>query len=80
MREWTDGQLGKFHSGLQWLESAAPSWGDRADIGTIAIGCALGYMDFRFSAVDWRATAPGTARWFDAFNRRPSMQATLPQA
>ena len=77
--EWTEGQLGKVYSGLGWLESAAPSFGERVDIGTIAFGCALGYMDFRFPAVDWRARAPATARWFEAFNRRPSMQATLPQ-
>lgn len=78
--EWTEGQLGKVYSGLAWLESAAPGFGARADIGTIAFGCALGYMDFRFPNIDWRARAPGTARWFDAFNQRASMQATLPQA
>ena len=78
--DWTEGQLAKVHSGLQWLESAAPHFGERTDIGTIAFGCALGYMDFRFPAVDWRAKAPGTARWFEAFNQRPSMQATIPHA
>lgn len=78
--EWTEGQLGKVYSGLAWIESAAPVFGERVDIGTIAIGCALGYMDFRFPAIDWRAKASATARWFDGFNQRPSMQATLPQA
>ncbi len=77
---WTEGQLAKVSSGLQWLESAAPTFGPRVDIGTIAFGCALGYMDFRFPHVDWRAQAPATARWFEAFNQRPAMQATLPRA
>jgi glutathione S-transferase len=76
--DWTEGQLAKVRTGLEWLETAAPSFGDRVDIGTIAFGCALGYMDFRFPAVDWRADAPNTAKWFEVFNQRASMQATLP--
>ena len=76
--DWTDGQLAKVRSGLEWLEPVAPSFGDRVDIGTIAFGCTLGYMDFRFPSVDWRAAAPNTAKWFEVFNRRASMQATLP--
>ncbi|MGR4869334.1 glutathione S-transferase [Variovorax sp. LARHSF232] len=76
--DWTDGQLDKVRTGLEWLEAAAPSFGDRVDIGTIAFGCALGYMDFRFPSVDWRAQAPSSAKWFATFNQRPSMQATMP--
>lgn len=76
--DWTEGQLAKVRTGLEWLETAAPSFGDRVDIGTIAFGCALGYMDFRFPSVDWRAEAPNTAKWFEVFNQRASMQATLP--
>lgn len=76
--DWTEGQLAKVRTGLEWLETAAPSFGERVDIGTIAFGCALGYMDFRFPSVDWRAEAPNTAKWFEVFNQRASMQATLP--
>ncbi|KIQ30573.1 glutathione S-transferase [Variovorax paradoxus] len=76
--DWTEGQLAKVRTGLEWLETAAPSFGDRVDIGTVAFGCTLGYMDFRFPSVDWRAEAPNTAKWFETFNQRPSMQATLP--
>ena len=76
--DWTEGQLAKVRTGLEWLETAAPSFGDRVDIGTIAFGCALGYMDFRFPSVDWRGDAPNTAKWFEVFNQRASMQATLP--
>lgn len=48
------------------------------DIGNIAIGCALGYLDFRYAELDWRARAPRSAAWFASFNARPSMQQTLP--
>lgn len=78
--DWTEGQLSKVRTGLEWLEGQAAAFGDRVDIGTIAFGCALGYMDFRFPEVDWRAAAPNSAKWFEAFNRRASMQATLPSA
>ncbi len=79
--DWTEGQLGKVRSGLAWLEEAAPGFGERVDIGTIAFGCALGYMDFRFPEVDWRSEAPRSAAWFDGFfNKRASMQATMPHA
>jgi glutathione S-transferase len=48
------------------------------DIGDIAIGCALGYLDFRYAALDWRPRAPRSATWFESFNARTSMQQTLP--
>jgi len=78
--EWTGGQLDKVRTGLEWLETAAPDFGARVDIGTIAFGCALGYVDFRFPELDWRAAAPNSAKWFDAFSQRASMQATVPTA
>lgn len=46
-------------------------------IGTVAIACALGYMDFRFEAYGWRARAPRLARWHAGVSERPSMQATV---
>jgi glutathione S-transferase len=48
------------------------------DIGHIALGCALGYMDFRFADVDWRASAPRLAGWHATFEARPSAVATHP--
>ncbi|MDP9902970.1 glutathione S-transferase family protein [Variovorax ginsengisoli] len=77
--DWIDGQLAKVHSGIAWLDHAAPGFGDRVDIGTIAFGCALGYVDFRFPQVDWRAASPATAQWFARFSERPSMQQTVPK-
>lgn len=44
-------------------------------IGQIAIGCALGYLDFRFKDIDWRADAPRLAAWMAETNRRPSFVA-----
>ena len=47
-------------------------------IGQIALGCALGYLDLRHNARDWRATRPALAQWDARFAARDSMRATQP--
>ena len=47
-------------------------------IGHIAIGCALGYLDFRFADMSWRDGHARISRWFEAFGARPSVRLTLP--
>ncbi|PWJ21668.1 glutathione S-transferase [Jannaschia seohaensis] len=44
----------------------------------IAMGCALGYLDFRLGDRDWRTTRPVLAAWYEKFAARPSMEATRP--
>lgn len=48
------------------------------DLGQIAVGCALGYLDFRHPGRDWRRGRPGLTEWMARFSERPSMQATRP--
>ncbi len=47
-------------------------------IGHIGIGCALGYLDYRFQALAWRGVAPGLAQWFEELAARPSFKSTEP--
>ncbi len=47
-------------------------------IGQITVGCALGYLDYRFDTFGWRAQAPRLAAWFAGLCERPSFQATQP--
>jgi len=75
---WTTGQLEKIASGLAALETRAVDFGDRVDLGTIAFGCALGYLDFRFASLAWRDGHPNAAAWFEWFAGRDSMVATRP--
>jgi len=49
------------------------------DIGTISVGCALGYLDFRFPREPWRPAAPQLAAWFAAFSENPCMARTVPR-
>ena len=74
------GQLDKIVCGLGVIEAGAPAMGARVDIGTITLGCVLGYLDLRFAHLEWRSAHPQAAAWFETFNARPAMQATLPRA
>lgn len=47
-------------------------------IGSITVGCALGYLDYRFDALGWRRIAPQLAAWQAELVRRPSFRATEP--
>jgi glutathione S-transferase len=47
------------------------------DIGHAAVGCALSYLDFRFSDLGWRSGRPGLTAQAEAFEARPSAQATV---
>ena len=49
------------------------------DIGQVAMGCALDYLDFRHGARDWRDGRDGLAAWHSEFMKRPSMVETAPK-
>ena len=72
-----DGCRIKLHATLDALESDAVAL-ERSplDIGVVSTGVALGYVDFRFPAEDWRRGRPRLAAWHATFADRPSMTAT----
>jgi glutathione S-transferase len=76
--EWASGQLDKVACALAQLERRAPALAERVDVGTIAIACALGYLDFRYGSMRWREGRPALAGWFDQFAERDSMRMTRP--
>lgn len=47
-------------------------------IGTVTLGCALGYLDYRFDDLGWRERAPKLAAWFAVWRLRPSFVLTEP--
>ncbi|MFN0263176.1 glutathione S-transferase [Tepidamorphus sp. 3E244] len=75
---WADAQLAKVTGALDRIEAIVGDLPERPTIGTITIGCALGYLDFRFPELRWRDGRPAAANWFSAFETRPSMVATRP--
>ena len=50
----------------------------RVDIGSISVGCALGYLDLRFGGEPWREPHPQLAAWFEDFRRNPVLARTMP--
>lgn len=76
---WQTGQMEKIETGLKVLNQQAGQLGGeqagRLDIGTITVGCTLGYLDIRFAELGWRDRYPQLAQWYAAFSQRPSMQA-----
>ncbi|ROP91349.1 glutathione S-transferase [Stella humosa] len=77
--DWSAGQQRKIVQALDALEAEAARLGDAVTIGTITIGCTLGYLDFRFAADDWRRGRPTLAAWYEKFAARPSMASTMPK-
>jgi glutathione S-transferase len=78
--DWDARQKAKIDRALDALALDADRLaGDPPDIAAIAAACALGYLDFRFQAEDWRASRPDLAQWYAAFADRASMQETVPK-
>ena len=71
-------QQGKVARALDALEAQADSLGMLDTIGEITVGCALGYLDFRFPEVDWRTPYPNLHRLYDRLMQRQSFIDTRP--
>jgi glutathione S-transferase len=79
--DWVEAQWGKVARALDAIEGRWISHlRGPLDMAQIAVGCALGYLDFRHDARNWRAGRPSLAAWYDGFSSRPSMEATVPTA
>ncbi len=78
--DWLDRRKTSTARTLDLLEREAPTFIEDACIGKVALGCALGYVDFRFADDQWRDGRPNLAAWYDnGFAKRPSMVATMPK-
>jgi glutathione S-transferase len=76
---WVEAQWGKVEGALDALESRWMSHlRGPLDAGQIAVGCALGYLDFRHGDRNWRKGRGALDDWFAAFSQRESMVATQP--
>jgi len=78
--DWHHGQLEKVRAALAAIDARADRLNGRVDIGTLALACALGYLDLRYAAMGWRNLAPRAAAWFAEFGARASIRDTAPPA
>jgi len=79
---WIDRQMVKAHAGLATMSQglADHPWctGNQHSLADIAVGCALGYLDFRFPDIHWRDTHPNLDRLHAKLLQRPSFAETAP--
>ncbi|SPF79758.1 glutathione S-transferase [Pseudoprimorskyibacter insulae] len=79
MQSWMDAQWDK---AARALDAVNDRWMSHlngpVDMAQIAIACALGYADFRVPDRNWRQGRDALAAWYAEFEKRPSMQATIP--
>jgi glutathione S-transferase len=81
---WTDKQLARMKRGMAQMASevAERPWcyGERYSLADIALGCCLGWLDFRKpGGVDWLAEYPGLAKHYEKLKARPAFADTAPQ-
>ena len=73
---WIDRQLSKVHASLkamsQGLGEKPFCAGIYLSLADIAVGCALGYLDFRFAEIDWRSGYPNLAKLQEKLMQRQS--------
>jgi glutathione S-transferase len=81
---WIDRQMGKITASLAAMSKGL---GDKPfcsgvhfSLSDVAVGCALGYLDFRFPEIDWRGAHPNLAKLYEKLSQRPSFVDTLPPA
>ncbi len=73
--------MGKARRCLDMFERDAEAAGSSTasiDIGDIAVGTALGWLDFRDRNENWRQGRPALAKWFGELSKRSSMKQTEP--
>ena len=77
--EWMAGQWVKIKRSLDALEREMDFLNLQLNMAQIALGCALGYLDFRHADRPWQPDHPKLHDWYINFSQRSSMIATKPE-
>lgn len=81
---WIDRQLGKIDNALRAMSLGLGDKpfcsGIHMSLSDIAVGCALGYLDFRFPQIDWRTPYPNLQKLFEKLMQRQSFIDCIPRA
>lgn len=79
---WIDRQLDKIQHALAAMSHGLGDKpfcsGIHLSLSDIAVGCAVGYLDFRFPHIDWRTPYPNLHKLYDKLSLRPSFVDSLP--
>jgi glutathione S-transferase len=77
---WLTAQQTKVNNALRALDSEAGKSLQKLSLGSVAVGCTLGWIDFRMPHMDWRANHAHLASWYQKFSAEWFMQQTQPPA
>ena len=73
---WIDRQMSRVNGAIlsisQGLGEKPWCTGNHFTLADVAVGCALGYLDFRFAHIDWRAAHPNLLKLHDKLSTRQS--------
>jgi len=61
---------------LSQLDTEIDQLSGEISAAQIALGCAIGYLQFRLGKNDWVGPYPELSAWYNEFSNRPSMQRT----
>jgi len=81
---WIDRQMSRVHGSVKAVSQGLGEkpWcsGTHFTLADVAVGCALGYLDFRFPHIDWRSDYPNLAKYHEKLTARQSFIDTQPPA
>ncbi|WP_050461743.1 glutathione S-transferase family protein [Herbaspirillum autotrophicum] len=81
--EWIKRQWSKVEASLKAMSVGLGEKpfcvGNHYTLADVAVGCALGWLNFRFPDLAWREDYPTLAKLFDKLSERPSFKDTFPQ-
>lgn len=79
---WIDRQIRKVNDALKAMSLGLGEkpfcTGIHLSLADIAVGCALGYLDFRFPELAWRSEYPNLVKLHDKLMQRASFADTVP--
>ena len=76
---WQQRRTGAIARTLDYLEATlSTAIPDGVNLASIALACALGYLDFRHGSLPWRDGRPGLTAWFAQWESRESYRLTQP--
>ncbi|MCH2220994.1 MAG: glutathione S-transferase [Dechloromonas sp.] len=80
--DWIERQLAKVKRALAFmseeLDDKSFCMGTHISMADLALGTALGYLNFRFPEIAWQADHPNLSKLYDKLMQRPAFADTLP--
>lgn len=79
---WIERQIGKINAAVKAMSTGLGDkpfcTGIHLTLADVAVGCALGYLDYRFPEINWRTDNPNLQRFFEKISQRASFADTQP--